>query len=96
MKERLISDNIMVAFETLHHIKHHNLGKHGFMAIKLDMSKAYDRMEWVYLEKLMERMGFCVRWVALMMSYVKSVSYSIMVNGEPIGLIHPKKRIRQG
>ena len=44
----------------------------------------------------MERMGFCARWVALMMSYVKSVSYSIMVNGEPIGLIHPKKRIRQG
>ena len=31
-----------------------------------------------------------------MMSYVKSVSYSIVVNGEPIGLIHPKKRIRQG
>ena len=96
MKERLISDNIMVAFETLHHIKHHNSGKHGFMAIKLDMSKAYDRVEWVYLEKLMERMGFCARWVALMMSYVKSVSYSIMVNGEPTGLIHPKKRIRQG
>ena len=44
----------------------------------------------------MERMGFCARWVALMMSYVKSVSYSIMVNGEPIGLIHPKKRIKQG
>ena len=66
------------------------------MAIKLDMSKAYNQVEWVYLEKLMERMGFCARWVALMMSYVKSVSYSIMVNGEPIGLIHPKKRIRQG
>ena len=45
VKERLISDNIMVAFETLHHMKQHNSGKHGFMAIKLDMSKAYDRLE---------------------------------------------------
>ena len=86
----------MVAFETLHHIKHHNSGKHGFMAIKLDMSKAYDRVEWVYLEKLMEKMGFCARWVALIMSCVKTVSYSIMVNREPIGMIYPKRGLRQG
>ena len=95
-KERLISDNIMVAFETLHHMKNHNSGKHGFMAIKLDMSKAYDRVEWVYLERLMEKMGFCARWIALMMSCVKTVSYSIMVNGEPTGMIYPKRGIRQG
>ena len=95
-KDRLISDNIMVAFETLHHMKHHNTGKHGFMAIKLDMSKAYDRVEWVYLEKLMEKMGFCARWVALIMSCVKTVSYSIMVNREPIGMIYPKRGLRQG
>ena len=66
------------------------------MAIKLDMSKAYDQVECVYLERLMEKMGFCARWVALMMSCVKTVSYSIMVNGEPMGMIHPKRGIRQG
>ena len=86
-KDRLISDNIMVAFETLHHMKQHNSGKHGFMAIKLDMSKAYDRVEWVYLERLLEKMGFCDRWVALMMSCVKTLSYFIIVNGEPTGMI---------
>ena len=95
-KERLILDNIMVAFETLHHMKNHNSGKHGFMAIKLDMSKAYDWVEWVYLERLMEKMGFRARWVALMMSCVKTVSYSIMVNGEPTGVIYHKRGIRQG
>ena len=95
-KDRLISDNIMVAFETLHHMKQHNSGKHGFMAIKLDMSKAYDRVEWVYLERLLEKMGFCDRWVALMMSCVKIVSYFIIVNGEPTGMIYPKRGIRQG
>ena len=57
-KDRLISNNILVAFETLHHMKNHDSRKHGFMAIKLDMSKAYDRVEWVYLERLMEK-----KWV---------------------------------
>ena len=93
-KDRLISNNIMVAFETLHHMKQHNSGRHGFMAIKLNMIKAYDRVEWVYLERLMEKMGFCARWIALMMSCVKTVSYSIMVNGEPTGMIHPNRGIR--
>jgi hypothetical protein len=42
---RLITDNILVAFETLHHMKLHMHGKHGSMALKLDMSKAYDQVE---------------------------------------------------
>ena len=86
----------MVAFETLHHMKNHRSGRHGFMALKLDMSKAYDTVEWVYLEKIMARMGFCPRWITLVMSCVKTVTYSIMVNGEPMGMIHPKRGLRQG
>ena len=71
-------------------MKNHSSGRHGFMALKLDMSKAYNRVEWAYLEKLMERMGFCPRWIALAMSCIKMVTYSIMVNGGPMGMIHPK------
>ena len=44
-KSRLISDNIFVAFESLHSMQKHT-GKDDFMAVKLDMSKAYDRAEW--------------------------------------------------
>ena len=42
---RLITDNILMAFETLHYMKDHQQGSSGFMALKLDMSKAYDRVE---------------------------------------------------
>ena len=44
-KDRLISNNSLVAFETLHCIQNHKSNNHGFMALKLDMSKAYDRVE---------------------------------------------------
>ena len=57
-KNRLISDNVLVALETLHCMKNHNSGQTGFMTLKLDMSKAYDMVEWNYLQKLMEKMGF--------------------------------------
>ena len=42
---RLITDNVLVAFETMHHINQRKKGKEALMAIKLDMSKAYDKVE---------------------------------------------------
>ena len=51
---RVITDNILMAFETLHYMKHHQHGKFGYLALKLDMSKAYDRVEQVYLENIMK------------------------------------------
>ena len=39
---RVITDNILMAFETLHYMKNHQTGNIGFMALKLDMSKVYD------------------------------------------------------
>ena len=55
---KAISDNILVAFETLHHMKTKKMGKCGFMVMKLDMSKVYDQVEWKFIIKLMEKMGF--------------------------------------
>ena len=55
---RLITDNVLVAFETMHCIDQRKKGKKALMAIKLDISKAYDKVEWVYLETMMRKMGF--------------------------------------
>jgi hypothetical protein len=55
---RLLTDNILVAYENLHTMHARMWGKVGFMALKLDMSKAYDRVEWAFLEAIIRKMGF--------------------------------------
>ena len=93
---KAISDNILVAFEMLHQMKTQKSKKVDFMTLKLDMSKAYDRVEWRFLTEVMRKMGFCESWIAIIYECVNTVSYSILVNGEPKGNIYPTRGIRQG
>ncbi|KAL6204988.1 hypothetical protein ACLB2K_022254 [Fragaria x ananassa] len=93
---RLISDNSLLAFEIAHHMKNRRSGKKGYCALKLDMSKAYDRVEWLFLEVVMRRLGFCEIWVRQILRCVSTVSYSFLLNGSPRGLLHPGRGLRQG
>jgi len=64
------------------------------MAMKLDMNKTYDQVEWKYLVKIMGKLSFCEKWVSLVFKCISIVSYSILVNGEPMGDIWPSRGIR--
>lgn len=55
---RLITNNVLVAFEINYFLKCKNWGKMGYASLKLDMNKAYDRVGWVFLEKMVIKLGF--------------------------------------
>ncbi|KAH1031587.1 hypothetical protein J1N35_043761 [Gossypium stocksii] len=93
---RLILENVLLAYEILHMLKQKRLGKKGFMVLKLDMSKAYDRVEWNFVQEIMLRMGFTQKWIDTIMKCMSTVSYQVVVN-ETIGkYFGPTKGLQQG
>jgi hypothetical protein len=93
---RLISDYMLIAYEITHYLMNKREGDVGYAAIKLDMSKAYDRVEWHFLRDMMVKMGLCEQWINLIMECVTSVGYRIKVNGELSEGFKPERGLRQG
>ncbi|KAK2641089.1 hypothetical protein Ddye_022852 [Dipteronia dyeriana] len=65
------------------------------MAIKLDISMAYDRVEWPFLDGMMRKLGFSVKLVELVMRCVSFVSYSVCINGDVCGLTNLLNKARE-
>ena len=66
------------------------------MAVKLDISKAYDRVEWEFLQQIMQKIGLPDQWVNLAMETMHTASYLTIINGEPRGFLTPTRGIKQG
>ena len=80
------TDNVMIAQELFHALDKKK-GKTGFVVIKLDLEKAYDRLEWSFIYIVLQAFHFPPKISKLIMSCVTSTSTSILFNGE-IGRAH--------
>jgi hypothetical protein len=92
---RLITDNVLVAYECMHTIRRQKSNT-PFFALKIEMMKAYDRVEWKYLEGVMKKMGFSEDWIKIVMRCVTKVQYAVKVNGELSQPFVPTWGLRQG
>lgn len=93
---RIISDNTIPGFESIHKLRAQTKGKKGLCAVKLDMFKAYDRVEWRILRVIMLKMGFDINWMNKIMDCVTSATFSVNVNGHSTDHIIPHRGLRQG
>uniref|UniRef100_A0A803PEK7 Reverse transcriptase domain-containing protein n=1 Tax=Cannabis sativa TaxID=3483 RepID=A0A803PEK7_CANSA len=93
---RVIQDNILIANELVHAVNNRTMGKRGWAALKLDMAKAFDRVEWDFLRHLMFHFNFPVPFVSLIFKCLTTASISFSINGQVHGSLKPSWGLRQG
>ncbi|KAK0578928.1 hypothetical protein LWI29_018508 [Acer saccharum] len=92
---RHIQDNIVVAQEAFHKFKSMK-GKKGYVAWKIDLAKAYDRIQWSFIRQVISEVGIEGSFRDLIMWCITSVNYRVVLNGEVSDQFSPGCGIRQG
>ena len=88
-------DNVLIAQKLLYSLDCKK-GKMGYMAIKLDLEKAYDRLEWNFIHKVLHAFHFPPKLTRIIISCISSTDISILVNGGMLDSFEPSRGIRQG
>ena len=89
------SNNIIIAQEVIHKMRTAE-GKKGYMAIKIDLEKAYDRLDWLFVVDSLRDVGLNDQLISLIWHCILSTSMNILWNGECTGEFNPRRGIRQG
>lgn len=92
--QRSISDNIIIDHELMHYMNGKK-GKSEFIAIKIDLAKAYDRVEWGTLNVIMRNIGFDDDFCNMIDNCISTVTFSILLNGAPIGYFKAERGLQQ-
>lgn len=79
-----------------HHLKLRRSGQCGAFGLKLDMNKAYDHIEWNFLEVILRKMGFANNWVSLVMSCLCTPTLSVLIHGKHRPFFKLSRGLRQG
>ncbi|XP_026452219.1 uncharacterized protein LOC113352635 [Papaver somniferum] len=95
VRGRLISENISLVQEMVHSMKRQS-GRVGSLALKMDMSKAFDRLECDFLMQVLKQFGFCDKWCHLIHQCISTTQVEVLLNGSPCQYFHPSRGIRQG
>ena len=90
---RQILDGIILTHEIIHSLKH---SKQVGMLLKIDLSKAFDRLSWIYIDKMLTAFGFSPMWIRWIASLISSSFFSILINGLPSQPFSPSRGIQQG
>ncbi|KAF7812457.1 reverse transcriptase [Senna tora] len=93
---RLIQDNIIITHEVFHYLKNKRYGGKRDVAIKMDINKAYDRLEWDFLQEVLLKLGFCEDWVKRIMGCVCLVNFDFQLSGKTVAALKPGRCVRQG
>lgn len=81
-------DNVIIAQELIYSLRKRK-GKTGFMVMKIDLEKAYDRLEWSFIKMVLKHFGFPESMINLIMSYVSSSTTALLFNGSKLDPFQP-------
>ena len=93
---RLIFDNALIAFECMHSLSTFKDLRGEYCAYKLDLAKAYDRVDWQFLQSMMGALGFAPQWIKWVMTCVTSVKSAVRFNGQLLHSFSPTQGLKQG